>query len=114
MKKNKKIGFIAGFITGFFGSGGGSYLVPKLQNELNIECKKAHASSIAIVLPTCTFSIILYLMKVNINIKSTIFICVGGLIGAIIGSKILKKIKAKFLNKVFSIIIILIGIKMIL
>ncbi len=114
MKKNKKIGFITGILTGFFGSGGGSYLVPKLQNNLKFEGKEAHASSIAIILPTCIFSIIVYLLKVDINILNTLAVCVGGVVGGIVGGKSLQKIKSKTLNKFFCIIIIFIGIKLLL
>ncbi len=114
MKKNKEIGFKTGVITGFFGSGGGSYLVPKLENELNFKCKEAHASSIAIILPTCIFSIIVYLLKIDINILNTLAICFGGIIGGVVGGKALKKIKSEFLNKFFCIIIIFIGVKLIL
>lgn len=114
MKKEKKIGFKTGIISGFFGSGGGSYLVPKLEKDLDFSCKKAHASSIAIILPTCIFSIIIYLFKVEVNLFDIFCICIGGGVGGIFGSKFLKKIKSKLLNRGFSILLVIIGVRLIL
>ncbi len=114
MNKSIKIGVITGIISGLFGSGGGSYLVPKLEENLGFTCKKAHASSIAIILPTTIFSILIYLLKVDISIINTLCISLGGVIGGSIGSKRMNKIKSKNLNKFFSIMIMIIGIKLIL
>ena len=65
MKKGKGyfylLGAVAGVLNGLFGSGGGTVVVPMLQGA-DIESKKCHATSIAIILPLSFFSA-LFLMN---------------------------------------------------
>ncbi len=114
MSKYKNIGFKTGLITGFFGSGGGSYLVPKLENDLKFNCKVSHATSIAIILPTCIFTALLYLYEVNIDFFVVSYICMGGLIGGVIGSKTLIYMNNKYIKILFGMFLIFIGVKLII
>ena len=43
-------GFIAGFISGFFGAGGGLLLIPFFTKVLEMNSKKARATAITIIL----------------------------------------------------------------
>lgn len=117
LNRNLKVGFlgiISGFLNGLFGAGGGVAVVPLLQN-LNIEPVKAHATSIAIILPLSIFSMISYLINgVKINGYELLFLIPFGLIGAFIGSKILSKINNSLIQKIFSVIIIISGFRMII
>lgn len=108
------LGIISGFLNGLFGSGGGVAVVPLLQN-LNIEPVKAHATSIAIILPLTVFSAISYYINgVKINTYELMFLIPFGLIGAFIGAKLLSKIKNSLIQKIFSVIIIISGLRMIM
>ena len=48
--KNSLIGSFTGFINGLFGSGGGTLLVPILNNILGVEEHTSHATALAIII----------------------------------------------------------------
>lgn len=115
LKHNKAyyyiIGGVTGIANGLFGSGGGMLSVPLLENT-GLEAKKAHASSIAITLPLSVVSTFVYSLKGHINYSLALKFIPLGLLGAIAGSWLLKKISNKILKKIFGVILIISGIRM--
>lgn len=105
------VGGVTGIANGLFGSGGGMLSVPLLENT-GLEAKKAHASSIAITLPLSVVSTFVYSLKGHINYSLALKFIPLGLLGAIAGSWLLKKISNKILKKIFGIILIISGIRM--
>lgn len=105
------VGGVTGIANGLFGSGGGMLSVPLLEST-GLEAKKAHASSIAITLPLSLISTIIYSVKGHIDYSLALKFIPLGLLGAIIGSKLLKKISNKLLKKIFGVILIISGIRM--
>lgn len=105
------IGGVTGIANGLFGSGGGMLSVPLLESK-GLEAKKAHASSIAITLPLSLISMIIYSVKGHIDYSLALKFVPLGILGAIIGSKLLKKISNKLLKKIFGVILIISGIRM--
>jgi uncharacterized membrane protein YfcA len=118
MKKNNFklyiLGFITGLINGVFGSGGGMIIVPALVFILGLKDYKAHATAISIILPISIISTIVYFFNNSIPLKISFLVMLGGLVGSFIGAKILNKIPAKILRKVFGCIIIYTAVRMIL
>lgn len=117
VKDNIKVGLlgiISGFLNGLFGSGGGVAVVPLLQN-LKIEPIKAHATSVAIILPLTIFSAVSYYISgVKVNIYELMILIPFGLVGAFIGAKILSKINNKLIQRIFAVLIIISGFRMII
>ena len=105
------VGGVTGIANGLFGSGGGMLSVPLLENT-GLEAKKAHGSSIAITLPLSVVSTFVYSLKGHINYSLALKFIPLGLLGAIAGSWLLKKISNKILKKIFGIILIISGIRM--
>lgn len=105
------VGGVTGIANGLFGSGGGMLSVPLLENT-GLEAKKAHASSIAITLPLSVVSTFVYSLKGHINYSLALKFIPLGLLGAIAGSWLLKKISNKILKKIFGVILIISGIRM--
>lgn len=95
------IGAFTGFLNGIFGSGGGSLAVPALEKFSNMKAHKAHATTIAIILPLSIISMFIYLKDVDINVLDILSICLGGMVGGFIGAKTLKKVPTKWLHKIF-------------
>lgn len=117
VRKNIKItllGIISGFLNGLFGAGGGVAVVPLLEN-LEIEPIKSHATSIAIILPLTIISSFSYFLNgVKINYYELFILIPFGLIGAFLGCKILQRINNSVIQKIFAVIIIISGFRMIL
>lgn len=107
------LGIISGFANGIFGSGGGIVIVPLLE-KANVEPQKAHATSIAIILPLSIISSIFYFSYGNIPLNDALKFIPGGIVGAFTGSIFLKKISNKKLKKIFGIIIIIAGVRLLI
>lgn len=108
------IGFTSGVFNGLFGSGGGTIVVPCLEKFLKIEEHKAHATAIAIILPLSILSMFIYLKYSSIDLKTTLSVSIGGMIGGFLGAKFLKKIPSKWLHKIFGVFMLLGAWRMIL
>ena len=111
MKKNIVIGIIAGFISGFFSTGGGMLLVPIFLYILKMEDKKARATASMCILPMVVTSGIFYYKNNYINWKLGILCALGGVIGGYIGAKILKKLDSKYFKLIFIVFLIYTSIK---
>jgi len=107
-------GAIIGFINGFWGGGGGMVCVPLLLNVIKLPEKKAHATTLLIMLPLSLASLVIYFLKDNLPIFDAIKIGIGFVIGGVLGALLLKKISNIWLEIVFSVIIIAGGIKMLI
>lgn len=111
MKKLYSYGFLAGILNGFLGTGGGILIVPMLK-KTGLNSQKSHATSIAIILPLSIITTIIYLFKgVQLDYSLLIPTLTLGIIGAFLGAILLKKINTGLLNKLFSLVIIISGIR---
>ena len=114
MKRQYKygaLGFVAGVLNGIFGAGGGLLVVPMLQSQ-EIEPKKAHATSIAIILPLSVISAAMYLWQgVALDWGQLGAVVPLGLAGAVAGSLLLKKMPNKLLKKLFGAVMILSAVR---
>lgn len=107
-------GAIIGFVNGFWGGGGGMICVPLLGQVIKLPEKKAHATTLLIMLPLSIVSLIIYIIKGNMPWIDACKIGIGFVAGGVIGAYLLKIISNVWLGIVFSIIIIAGGLKMIL
>lgn len=113
MKKKIFVGLFAGFISGFFATGGGLILVPAFIHIFKLKEANARATSVTAMLPMIFVSGIFYLNNNYINWEIGIKCAIGGIIGGYIGAKLLKKIPEKFLKISFIIFLIYMSIKLI-
>lgn len=99
-------GFITGTLNGLFGSGGGVAAVLVLKKLFGCETKEAHATAIMVILPLSVTSIIIYLFKSDIPLSTAVYTSLGGIAGGFIGAKLLKKLKSKWITRIFGIVMI--------
>ncbi|HBF8803023.1 sulfite exporter TauE/SafE family protein [Clostridioides difficile] len=111
--KNTIIGVFTGFINGVFGSGGGTLLVPILNDIVKVEEHKSHATALSIIIFLTTASSVLYVSKDTYDVNLTIKVAVGSILGGIIGAKLLNKVTGKFLRISFGIIMIIAALRMV-
>ena len=107
--KNTIIGLFTGFINGVFGSGGGTLLVPILNNILKVEEHKSHATALAIIIFLSATSSVIYISRGTYDVKLTI----QAAIGSIIGAKLLCKVTGRFLRISFGVIMIIAALRMV-
>ena len=96
------LGAAAGFLNGLFGAGGGVAVVPMLEMA-GIESKKAHATSIAIILPLSVFSAVFYLWGTTPRWGEALTYLP---LGAAIGAWLLKRIDNNVLRRIFGGVIL--------
>ncbi len=119
IKRKQKIkisaaGAMAGIINGFFGGGGGMVLVPALSTWSGLSEKQVFATSVAITLPMCICSALVYLLNSSISFHTAFPYIIGGLIGGFIGGTLYKRVPAPFLRRVFALFMIYGGIRSLL
>lgn len=86
--------------------------VPMLEKS-GLDTKKAHATSIAVTFIFSLISCIVYSLNQNINFKTALKFVPMGVIGAVLGAVLLKKINNKYLHKIFGLLMIIAGIRLI-
>lgn len=111
MKKSIVIGIIAGFISGFFSTGGGMLLVPTFIYILKMDDKKARATSVMCILPMVVASGIFYYKNNYIDWKIGILCAIGGIIGGYLGAKLLKNLDSKYFKLAYICFLIYSSIK---
>lgn len=114
MIKKISIGILAGFISGFFASGGGLILIPAFIGLLKIQPKTARATATCCILPMTIASAIFYYQNDYINWKIGIMCAIGGIVGGFIGAKLLNKISDKYLKLIFIIFLIYMSIRLLI
>ena len=99
------LGAAAGFLNGLFGAGGGVAVVPLLEWS-GLESTKAHATSIAVILPLCVFSALFYLRGITPPWQEAPWYLPLGIVGAVLGAKFLQKVDNRLLRRIFGGIIL--------
>jgi len=100
------IGFISGFVNGFFASGAGNIIVLYLVFILKIDSHVGRTISIAVLSITSIYTIFGLRNVANFQFDKVVLILVISGICGIIGSKIMNKIDSKVLNLVSGIIVV--------
>lgn len=107
------IGVLAGMLSGLVGVGGGLVIVPALVYFLAYSQKQAQGTSLAVLLlPVVIVSAFYYYKSGYMNVNAVPLIAVGFLIGGYFGGKLALVLPDATLKKIFAIVLILIGIKM--
>ena len=99
-------GGAAGLANGFFGGGGGMILVPLLVSRCGLPQRKAFATSVAVILPLCVLSVVIYWLRGGMDFAAALPYLLGGLAGGLIGGKIFKKVSVPWLRRVFALLIL--------
>ncbi len=105
-------GIAAGIISSMFGVGAGILVVPVLAIGFAFGQKSAQGMALFIMVPMAIAGAIRYYLNPDIPINLPVcgMVAVGGVLGAIIGSKIVFNIPNIILKRMFACFIILVGI----
>ena len=103
---------VAGFINGFLGGGGGVLIVALLLAVLKLHQKHSQATALLVILPLTVVSAAVYLIKGNVDWIPTLWATLGVVVGGIIGALLLSKLKSNVAKIIFAVVLIAGGIKM--
>lgn len=99
-------GGAAGLVNGFFGGGGGMVLVPLLMGRCGLDRRRAFANSVAIILPLCILSAVIYYTKGQLDLMTAMPYLAGGLLGGWLGGKLFQKVPVAWLKRIFALLIL--------
>lgn len=104
-------GGAAGLVNGFFGGGGGMVLVPLLTGKCGLDQRRAFATSVAVILPLCVLSSVIYFLRGGLELAAALPYLAGGLAGGFIGGKVFKKLNMDWLRRGFALLMLYGGVK---
>jgi uncharacterized protein len=105
-------GFIVGILSGLLGLGGGVFLIPVMVTFFAVAQHNAHATSLAVVVPTAIVSASSYAFHGYIDFGITLNVIVGSILGASFGARLAKKIPAVQLKRLFGLFLVGVGLRM--
>ncbi|MFR5833430.1 MAG: sulfite exporter TauE/SafE family protein [Acutalibacteraceae bacterium] len=107
-------GLLTGAVNGLFGAGGGMLAVPVLTYVAGLDERKSHATAIAVILPLCIISTIVYALQGGFDYSIFPPTVAGVVAGGVLGAVFLKKASGTFLNVLFYGLMLFAGLKMML
>ena len=108
------IGVLAGIIAGGMGVGGGIIIVPALVFIFGMSQHHAQGTSLAVLLPPISLLAVLKYHKDGyIDYKFALILAITFFLGSYLGGLFAVNLPAKTLKKIFGILMLLAGIKMI-
>ncbi|MGM1018063.1 MAG: sulfite exporter TauE/SafE family protein [Actinomycetota bacterium] len=86
------IGMIAGLLSGLFGVGGGTVIVPLLVLLLAYDQRLAAGTSLAAIVPTASVGVVSYAASGSVAWIPALILAAGAVVGAQIGTRLLPRI----------------------
>lgn len=108
------IGVIGGVLSGAFGIGGGIIMVPLLVALAKLDQRTAAATSLVAIVPTAVVGSITYFVNDEIDLAAGGLVSVGAVAGAIIGTRLLRRIPLVWLRWMFIALIVVVAARMLL
>jgi len=108
-------GLMAGFVSGTMGVGGAIVIVPALVLLLGMTQHEAQGTSLFILTPPVVIlALISYAKAGYVNYKYGLVVMVAFILGGFLGAKLALVLPEQLLKKIFGILIIFIGLRLIL
>ncbi|MBF0493840.1 MAG: sulfite exporter TauE/SafE family protein [Candidatus Omnitrophica bacterium] len=108
------LGLLAGVLSGLMGIGGGLIIIPVLVLLFKFTQHQAQGTTLALMVPPIgLLAAWAYYKNGDVNLVAALFICLGFFVGGLFGANLAFGISGKVLTKVFGVVMVLIGIKMI-
>lgn len=86
------IGLLGGFLSGLFGVGGGTLIVPLLVLLLGFDQRRAAGTSLAAIVPIASVGVISYALHDSVAWIPAVILAVGSVVGAQIGTWLLARL----------------------
>jgi uncharacterized membrane protein YfcA len=108
------LGLAAGILSGLIGIGGGVIIVPALIFLFGMSQHTAQGTTVAMLVPPVgVLAALVYYRQGFVNVPAAALLATGFFLGSMGGAKIAVSMSASVLEKVFGVVIVLIGLKMI-
>jgi uncharacterized membrane protein YfcA len=106
------VGALGGTLSGAFGVGGGTVMVPLMIWLLGFDQRRAAATSLAAIVPAALAGAATYTAAGEIDLAAALLIAVGGIGGSLIGTKLLRTLPLGWLRWLFVAFLVLVAIRL--
>jgi len=106
------VGVLGGLLSGAFGVGGGTIMVPLTIWLLGFDQRRAAATSLAAIVPTAVAGAAGYLASGELDVVAALLIAAGGIAGSLIGTRLLRTLPLGWLRWLFIALLVLVAIRM--
>jgi hypothetical protein len=104
---------LAGILSGLIGIGGGIIAIPALVFFLGFSQQMAQGTTLAMMVPPIgLLAAWAYYKEGFVDVRAAAIICAGFIVGSFFGAKYAIAIPQEMLRKIFSVILVLVAIKM--
>ncbi|MBI3893349.1 MAG: sulfite exporter TauE/SafE family protein [Candidatus Wallbacteria bacterium] len=108
------LGLLTGVVSGFFGVGGGVFLIPALVLLYGMPQQRAQGTSLAmLLLPVGLPGFLQYYKDGNVDLELAGYLIVGFVFGIWLSSGLVAKIDPNRLRQAFGVFLLLVSLKMI-
>lgn len=108
------VGIIGGLLSGAFGVGGGIIMVPLLIGLAGMDQRQAAVTSLVAILPAAVVGATTYGLAGQIDLVVGAVVAVGAILGAVIGTKLLRRISLAWLRWMFIVLLLAVAARMLL
>lgn len=108
------VGVTGGVMSGLFGIGGGTVLVPLLVLVIGLPQHRAHATSLAAIILTAGSGMARFAGDGAVNFGVGVAIAAGAIAGAFLGAAFMHRLSADRLRQGFAILLALVSLQMLL
>lgn len=104
------LGLLAGTLSGMFGIGGGTIIIPGLVLLAGLSQHEAQGTTLAILLlPIGLFAVLKYHQGGHVRFYIALFICIGFLIGGWLGANMAEAMHNVILRKAFGVFLMIVA-----
>lgn len=94
-------GFVAGFLSGTIGIGGGALFVPTMTVGFRASQAIAQGTSLVAIIPTALVSSLTHLREGNVMLGAAMWMGGGGVAGAVIGALVATEVPGPILARIW-------------
>jgi uncharacterized membrane protein YfcA len=105
------LGFTAGTLSGIFGIGGGTILIPGLVFLAGLTQHEAQGTTLAIMLlPIGLLAVMKYYRSGHVHFHVAMFLCLGFVVGGLLGANIAEAVPNLVLRKAFGVFLMIVAV----
>jgi uncharacterized membrane protein YfcA len=108
------VGVIAGFMSGLFGIGGGTVIVPGLVFVMRFTQRYAHGTSLAAIVPIAAAGVAGFALDDKVDWPVAGLLVVGSTIGAQIGTRLIHRVSHRHLRIGFAVLLLITAVRLVL
>lgn len=108
------IGVAAGLLSGLFGVGGGVIMVPAMVLFAGLAQHAAQATSLAAVIPIAAVGALVFGRAESVDLPAAAALVVGSLVGVQFGARLMNRLSAETLARIFGVFLLLVAVTLLL